>query len=110
MAWVRGWLAVLTTAALMVQLNQATAFGLRQTLLLSLPVVIAAALGLAAVWLVQPVTNGLPWNLLTLLINGGLFCLVFATTALPVILALRHRVPEFNHIVGPAVNWLGSPK
>lgn len=110
LAWVRGWLAVITTAALMVQLNQVTAFGLTHTMLLSLPVCAATALGLLIVCQIQPYTINLAWSLLTLLINGGLFCLAFATLVVPIILALRHRVAEFNHIIGPAIKLLNGKK
>ncbi len=70
MAWLRGWLAVATTAALLVVLNNQTHFGLLRLAYLCLPAVLASN---AAAWLVWQLPTTSSLALLELMVRGLLF-------------------------------------
>lgn len=79
MAWLRGWLAVATTAALLILLNRQTRFGLLRLFYLCLPAVLASA---AAAWLVfqLPTTSSLA--LIELFARGFLYVVLAAALAI----------------------------
>lgn len=82
MAWLRGWLSVAMTIALMALLNRQTAFGIARLAWLCLPSIMASAIAGTAVWFLP-----LPFDLaLTeLLLRGVLF--VSSAAALTIVLS-----------------------
>ncbi|WP_404362254.1 oligosaccharide flippase family protein [Marinobacter sp.] len=77
MAWVRGWLAVVTTLALLLFLNNQTRFGIFRLAYLCLPAAIAST---AAAWLVYQLPS-VSSPVLELLVRGFIFVVLAAGLA-----------------------------
>jgi lipopolysaccharide exporter len=99
MAWLRGWLAVATTGALLTFLSRQTDFGLLQLMYLCLPVMLASGIAAWAVaHLPVPMYSALP----EFLIKGSAFvALAAGLTIMFAWLFLRHR-EEWQQVVSLA--------
>lgn len=95
MAWVRGWLAVITTILLLFFLNQWSNFGLFRLYWLSVPVQIGTILALAADILIQIPEES---TFLQLIVRGTLFITVAAISTALSAVVLIHNTPEFRQI------------
>ena len=100
MAWLRGWLAVGTTAALLFLLNNQTQFGLFRLAYLCLPAAIASA---AAAWLAYQLPAA-PTPLLELLTRGFLFVALTAGLTAGFASVLLQHCEEWHQIKSLAVN------
>ncbi|MHA7881236.1 MAG: hypothetical protein ACX931_15700 [Saccharospirillum sp.] len=102
LAWVRGWLAVLTTLALMALLNRETRFGLLRLAWLSLPGALASLVGLGMATLVEPIAPASPlWQLLWL---GTAFVIGFTGVMVAAFWWLAGFSEEYRHIRGQALH------
>lgn len=104
MAWLRGWLAVATTGALLAFLGRQTNFGFLQLIYLCLPVVLAS--GIAA-WFVSQLSMQVYSELTKFLIKGSSF--VALTAGLTIMFAwlfLRKR-EEWQQVVSLAKRNFG---
>lgn len=95
MAWLRGWLSILTTLALLGLLQQATQFKLIRLLLLSLPYFVFAA---AALLLCKQLALLSSANLLwQLIINSALFFSFYTLCSVVYTRLVSQVVPELQH-------------
>lgn len=96
MAWLRGWLAVATTGALLALLGRQTNFGFLQLMYLCLPVALAS--GIAA-WFVSQLSMQMHSGLTEFLIRGSSFvALAAGLTIMFAWLFLQHR-EEWQQVV-----------
>ncbi|GGX49720.1 oligosaccharide flippase family protein [Saccharospirillum salsuginis] len=94
MAWLRGWLAMATTLALLVVLNRWSALGLRRYLWLCLPSALGCLSGLGlSEWTSNYATGGLPG----LMLLGAVFMAGWAGTTLTLLNVAYARSEEFRH-------------
>jgi len=104
MAWLRGWLAVATTLALLVVLNQWSALRLRRYFWLSTPSLIGSLTGLGmSEWTSNYTTGGF----LGLLMQGIVFMTGWAGITLTILYTAYSKSEEFRHVrrlVGLALN------
>lgn len=102
MAWLRGGLAVVTTLALLVFLNNQTRFGTLRLAYLCLPSVIAST---AAAWLVYQLPS-VPSPILELLVRGFIFVLLMAGLTTGFARLLLQHCEEWHQIKSIAVSTL----
>ncbi|HAC88766.1 MAG TPA: polysaccharide biosynthesis protein [Gammaproteobacteria bacterium] len=102
MAWLRGWLAVGTTAALLLLLNNQTKFGLFRLAYLCLPAAMAST---AAAWLVYQLPAASA-PLLELLTRGCLFVTLTAALTAGFAMLLLQHCEEWHQIKSLTLNTL----
>jgi O-antigen/teichoic acid export membrane protein len=95
MAWLRGWLAVATTATLLILLNRQTHFGLLRLFYLCLPAILASA---AAAWLVMQLPTTSSLALIELFARGLLYVGLAAALAVCFARILLQHFDEWHQL------------
>lgn len=103
MAWWRGWLAVATTAALLVMLNYQTRFDLPRLLFLCTPSILATACGCL---LVQAVSVSSDFLLLDFVVRGSCYVMISGSLTAALSWLLLRRLDEWQQVFNLASTTL----
>ena len=95
MAWFRGWLAIFTTAAILVVLNHWTPFNLLKLAWLCLPAIVGSAVAASLTLLLD--TKGLP-EITQLILRAAAFVVVASASTLAIATLLLKHSEEWLHL------------